>query len=302
MRKSFAASVATLALLTASCGGGLKRGDDPPTTTSQPGAARETSERATTSDGPTPPVPAAGRDGVPVTPDISPDSAPDLAFGYSYDFAIAADRIAEVQQRHARECEALGAARCEVKGMTFRRNGGDGVNAELVLALEPGLAHRFGETALASVREAEGELVNNEVTGKDAGVAVRTATRTIDELEAQIAELETRIAAAGTANLRQTLQGEAAGVRARLRALRETRGTARAGLATTPVTMTYSSRAYLSDRPDFGGAAARAWSQLKWLGYGLFSIVLLLGPWALGLAAAMLVARAYRRRMQVPAD
>src|SRR5688572_2383019 len=48
------------------------------------------------------------------TPEVRPDAAPDMAFGYRYNFGLAADRVAQVQQRHARTCDELGTSRCRV--------------------------------------------------------------------------------------------------------------------------------------------------------------------------------------------
>ena len=111
------------------------------------GAAANTSEAAD-AQFESPPVLVAPPSPTPRTrssvPEVRPEAAPDVAFGYSYNFGIAADRIAGVQQRHARTCEELGTSRCRITGMTYQRSGEDSVEAELKLALDPSLAHRFG--------------------------------------------------------------------------------------------------------------------------------------------------------------
>jgi hypothetical protein len=233
-------------------------------------------------------------------PDIDPDAAPDVAFGYSYSFGLPVDQVAPIQQRHARLCEELGRERCQVTGMSYRRSDGNDARAELKLALEPGLAHRFGERALDSVREAEGTLVDSQVTGTDVGSGIRSTSRTIEEAEEQLAELEQRIAASGTLTQRQSLQREADSLRLRIRALRSSRGDARERLATTPVTLTYASGAYVTGNPDFGAAAGTAWSQMKWLAYGLFTLLMLLGPWAAVVALIWFGLRTRRRRTAAP--
>jgi hypothetical protein len=233
---------------------------------------------------------------VPAPPHVSPGAAPDVAFGYSYSFGLAADQIAPVQQRHARLCEELGAERCKVTGMNYRRSNEDDVRAELSLALEPGLAHRFGERALDGVREAEGKLVDSQVTGTDVGTGIRAGTRTIAQLEEKLAELETRIAAGGSVGTLRDLRAEAESVRGQIRTLRGTRSDARERLATTPMTLSYASGAYVSGKPDFGGALATAWAQAKWIAYGLFTILLVLLPWLVLGGLVWLVARRLRRR------
>jgi hypothetical protein len=238
-----------------------------------------------------------GRDGEAVTPPhVDPDAAPDVAFGYRFTFGLDAERIAPVQQRHARLCEELGPERCEVTGMSYRQRGDDDVQAELRLAVEPGLAHRFGERALDSVREAEGKLVDSQVTGTDVGSGIRASTRTIAQIEEQLADLEARIPAGGSTGTLRDLRAEAESLRAQLRSLHAVRGNAREQLATTPVTLNYASGAYMTGKPDFGRAMSRAWEQANWLGYGLLVIFTVLLPWAALAGLGWLAIRALRRR------
>ena len=217
---------------------------------------------------------------VPSPPEISPDSAPDVAFGYRYSFGLAADRVAPVQQRHARLCEELGAERCRVTGMTYRRGQDDHARAELRLALEPGLAHRFGERALDGVREAEGSLVDSQITGTDVGTGIRASTRTIAQLEEQLAELEAGIARGGRVGTLRDLRAEAEALREQIRALRTDRGERREQLATTPMTLTYTS--------DFA-AISPALRQFRSVANGLL-------PWLLAAAMFWLAIQALRRR------
>jgi len=92
------------------------------------------------------------------------------------------------------------------------------------------------------------------------------------------------------------LRYEAAEVRQRIRALRSDRGAKREELATTPMTLSYSSRGFGSASPDFGGAMGRAWDQVKWIAYGLFIILMVLLPWLLAAGLILLAVRALRRR------
>ncbi len=241
-------------------------------------------------------VPASPRSGSNL-PEVRPEAAPDVAFGYSYNFGIAADRIAGVQQRHARTCEKLGTSRCRVTGMTYRRNGEDSVEAELKLALDPSLAHRFGETAMAAVQEAEGELVDSEIIGNDVGTGIRRSTRSIADLQEELRNLEQRIAAPGRDEAKPGLREQAAELRRQIRALEDNRGEQRDALATTPVTFGYSSSAFNAGRPDFGGAAGKAWDQVVWGGYMLFVLLSLLLPWLLAAGLVWLVVRTLRKRM-----
>ncbi len=288
MRFSLAfTGIAALAL--AGCGG-MKEGPDGPDSTSTSSA-----NGASTYDVAEAPSSMATRGPGNAPPAISPDAAPDVAFAYRYNFGLAGDRIATVQQRHASLCEEMGAARCRITGMTYSGRDND-VRADLNLAVEPGLAHRFGEQAMASVREAEGRLIDSQVTGRDVGSGIRGATRTIAQLEERLAELEAQIARGGSVGTIRDLNHEAAGIRSQLQSLRGTRGEAREELATTPVILSYRSGAYAVGAPDFGGALASAWDQAKWLAYGLFMILVMLSPWLVGAGLIWLGVRALRRR------
>ena len=50
-------------------------------------------------------------------PNVGPTAAPGVAFNYRYAFRLPAERIAQVQEQHARTCEGLGVARCRITGM-----------------------------------------------------------------------------------------------------------------------------------------------------------------------------------------
>lgn len=314
MRISLATS-AGLALLLAGCGGVTDEQSSAGSTQNSP-AATITDSAAMNSAGtqemrapasadpldPLAPRPSAKGDEAPTPPDVSPDTAPDVAFGYRYNFGLDADRIAPLQQRHARLCEELGPQRCKVTGMNYRQRGESDVQAELRLALEPGLAHRFGERALDSVREAEGKLIDSQVTGTDVGSGIRASTRTIEQIEEQLAELEARIARGGSTGTLRDLRAEAAMLREQLRSLRGSRGEARERLITTPVTLNYASGAYATGRPDYGQAMARAWEQANWLGYGLLVLFTVLLPWAALGGLGWLVVRALRRRRDRTAE
>jgi hypothetical protein len=130
------ATTSVFALLLAGCGRAPDEqsrsdaADSAPATTYSDSASELSSideARAPTapagSPDPLAPQPRAG-DREPTTPpNVTPDAAPDVAFGYHYTFGLATDRIAPVQQRHARLCEELGPERCKVTGMNYRQRG-----------------------------------------------------------------------------------------------------------------------------------------------------------------------------------
>lgn len=274
MRISLGLAGLTLLLL-AGCGARTDPGSSPQGRDSTPGT-----DTSTSGDG--------------SVPRIDPAAAPNVAFGYRYSFGLAADQIAPVQQGHARACEELGRERCQVVGMDYRRRD-DRVEAELSLAVDPSVAHRFGEQALASVREAEGTLVNSEVTGTPVRPAARDGAAAIEDLERELAELQQRVGQTRDPALQGSLNAQAAALRERIRALRSDQGAVREQLATTNVSLAYSSSPFATGSPDFGGALGGAWGQLKWIAYWLFSLLMLVGPWALAAGLIWLAARRLRR-------
>ena len=290
-----------LVLILAGCG--AEQSDQPRRGESgSESAANSTATADVNFDSPPALVPAPPTPGRSSVPEVRPEAAPDVAFGYTYNFGIAADRIAGVQQRHARTCEELGTSRCRITGMTYRRSGEDSVEAQLKLALDPSLAHRFGENALAAVQEAEGELVDSEITGTDVGTGIRRDSRSIADLQEELRTLEQRIAAPGRDEAKLGLREQAEELRRQINALDDNRSEQREALATTPVTMAYSSSAYNAGRPDFGGAAGNAWDQVVWGGYMLFVLASVLLPWLLAAGLIWFGVRAVRKRLPKPAS
>src|SRR5689334_5191709 len=84
-------------------------------------------------------------------PNISPTAAPGVAFNYNYSFALAFQRVAELQERHAAMCEELTVARCRITGMSYQVLGPDDVRARLELELDPAVARSFGRRATEAV-------------------------------------------------------------------------------------------------------------------------------------------------------
>lgn len=107
------------------------------------------------------PAAAGGRDSA------VPVAAPQIAYTYSYGYTLPVARIAEVQQRHVRACDALGAARCRV--VKLERSAGDGEygTATLALKVDSRIARGFGDRLGAMVGEAGGETSASEVTAED---------------------------------------------------------------------------------------------------------------------------------------
>ena len=233
-------------------------------------------------------------------PDVSPTAAPGVAFNYRYAFRLPAQRIAEVQELHARTCEQLGINRCRITGMRYRVVNDRDIQAMLAFKLEPTLARRFGRAGVEAVANAEGMLVDAEISGTDVGTSIRAAGRSIAEMEEELRRLEARIAQRGTsAGDKSQLEYEAQQLRQRIRAARETRTEQQESLATTPMVFEYGSGEFVPQfdtRPSFRRAAGRALDNFIQGVTILFIVLVTLLPWVLaGLLVWWLVRLILRR-------
>ncbi len=70
-------------------------------------------------------------------PNVNPTAAPGVAFNYRYSYALAAQRVAELQEAHAAMCERLTVARCRISGMSYEVLSPDDIRARLELKLDP---------------------------------------------------------------------------------------------------------------------------------------------------------------------
>jgi len=231
-------------------------------------------------------------------PDIAPSAAPNVAFNYAYRFALVANDIAAIQEKHAAACEALGLERCRITGVSYQRVGSDAVRAELTLALAPDLARKFGKDAAAVVEAAHGTLGEVEIGGADQSVAIESSNTAVASAKAERERLEHSLASANTpravkTELARQLEQQRA---AELAAAREGRDAQRL-LATTPMRFDYSTDGYmpgLSIDRTTRDALAFASTLLN----GLLAIVVVLLALALPIGL-LLLALAHGRRLAI---
>jgi hypothetical protein len=231
-------------------------------------------------------------------PNIAITAAPGVAFNYRYAFRMPAQRIASVQEQHAQACEKLGVSRCRITGLRYRLVNERDIEGMLAFKLDPALARQFGKAGIEAVKNAEGMLVDSEISGVDAGAAIQSANRAVAQLNDDLARTEAQLNRRGlSADERTRLQYEAQRIRDAIRANRATRDEGEESLATTPVTFTYGSgnlvpgfdaRSPAREAIDqavrnFIGSLAAIfviaitllpWAVLAWLGWKLF------GRWA----------------------
>ena len=238
-------------------------------------------------------------------PRIGPETAPNLAFEYRYNFRLPDRNIGAVQQEHAEACTMLGTARCEIVDMQFEQNDGH-AHAMLSLRLDPSVAFRFGRDAIAAVEKADGELANGNVNGTNAGGAIEESQGRSAMLLAQVERLEKRLATKGLpAKERASLQDRIEELRKQLDGEQEQRRQGENKLAMTPVQLNYSSDGGV---PGFGNENpfANAFEATAGSFGTMVSFVLLIGgvalPWIALILLIMVGIRALRKRTKVASD
>ena len=242
----------------------------------------------------------------PATPDVSPTAAPGVAFNYRYAFRLAAERVGQVQEQHARACEQLGISRCRITGMRYRVVNDRDVEAMLAFKLEPTIARRFGQAGAEMVTRSQGMLIESEITGTDVGTTIRAAGRNIAEMTEELNRLEARLRQRLSAEERSRLEYEAQQLRQAIRANRASREEQQESLATTPMVFQYGSGDLVpgfDTRPSLSRAAERAWDNFVEGIAILFIIFVTLLPWValalLGWGIYRLARRRFGRRTRI---
>ncbi|MBC2778449.1 DUF4349 domain-containing protein [Parasphingopyxis marina] len=175
-------------------------------------------------------------------PGIAPTAAPGVAFNYRYAFRLPNNEIASVQERHAAACEELGLDRCRITGMRYRLVNESDVSASLEFRLDPAIARAFGRDAGAVVAEAEGMIVDAEISGIDEGANIARAERERARIQEDIRQLEARLATPGLS------EGERVQLTQQLERMTQSRRSnedrveaSEESLATTPMVFQYGS-------------------------------------------------------------
>ena len=291
--------VTAAALAMAGCGGRDESGSE----------MRETAQDTTTfsiAEAPPPAVASASSNAnasadsasVAGPPRIGPSAAPGVAFNYRYAFRLPAERVSSVQEGHAQACERLGLARCRITGMRYRLVDERSIEAMLAFKLDPALARAFGKQGIEAVTRAEGMLVDSEITGEDVGTSIKAATRSIAQLQEDLARIEAQLARAGR-NDRSELTYQAQQLRNQIRANRASRETNQESLATTPMVFQYGSGDLVpgfETRAPFRRALTEAGDMIIGGASTILLILAALLPWALvGVALAWLARRFWPR-------
>jgi hypothetical protein len=234
-------------------------------------------------------------------PGISPTAAPGVAFNYRYGFRLPAQRIGPVQEQHAQACEKLGPDRCRITGMLYRLVNESDIEAMLAFKLDPAIARTFGKQGVDAVVQAEGMLVESQITGEDAGADIAAANRSTTNLEEELAEVEKQLARPNLrSGERAELQAQAAQLRESIRAQRARVTERRESLAKTPVVFNYGSGELVpgfdEERP-FAEALDKATDNIIHGFSAIMLIALSLLPWLLVALLGFLIWRAAHRAL-----
>jgi len=232
-------------------------------------------------------------------PNIGPTAAPGVAFNYRYAFRLAPERIAEVQEQHAQMCEQLTVARCRITGLLYRINGRT-VEGQLAMKLDPSIARHFGRAGVEAVVRAEGMLTESEITGTDAGSAIRAAGRSIAQMHDDLARIEAQLAQRGLrSDQREELDYRAQQLREQIRAAGTQREAQEESLATTPMVFNYSSNDFaegFGPPPTLKQSLDHALANFLDSMMVLLRILIVLLPWALAALIVWGLVRFVRRR------
>lgn len=240
------------------------------------------------SPAPPPPVAASRNMSAPADgagPNINVSAAPGVAFNYRYAYRLQDARIQAAQEAHAAMCEKLTITRCRITGMRYTVQGEDNVSATLELKLDPRLARAFGKDATKVVTEADGMLVDQQISGTDVSPTIDQADRGRAELQDELDRVNRELARPGLSNvIRDRLLSEAQSIRAQIRGLGEQKKSAEESLATTPMSFYYGSGEAIpgfdDDHPIAQAFERAAYNFRAALGFLIVAIGTLL-PWAL---------------------
>ncbi|MBT0669641.1 DUF4349 domain-containing protein [Novosphingobium profundi] len=103
-------------------------------------------------------------------------SVPRIAYTYSYEYRLAADQIATVQNRQANLCEKQGVAVCRVIDMKQDTGDGDYASGSMTLAVAAPRARAFGAELAAIVTGAQGKPISSSIAGEDLSKAIVDTT------------------------------------------------------------------------------------------------------------------------------
>jgi len=237
-------------------------------------------------------------------PNVAPSLVPGVALNYAYAFTLPVERVADVQEKHAMQCEALGPAKCRIAGMEYHAARGQ-ITAALSLKLAPEIARGFGKQGIATVVQNGGMLSDAEIDSTDAGTMVANAERDAASRANEKKEIDRRLAAPGLSAAERTqLEQRSQSLTDAQRQTGAMRADASLLLASTPMKFSYYSGPV--DTGFHDGPVMRAlkdgWANLAGGVLVIVTLLITLFPWIVLAALAVLLWRWASRRFGRPAN
>lgn len=228
------------------------------------------------------------------SPDISPSSAPGVAFRFTNDYSLDDGVISKVQEEHAGSCEKLGVAQCRITGLSYQIDDRERVTGMLQVKLDPRIARQFGKQATQTVEANDGRLVRAEFTGDDVGTQIGTGQDRQADLESRIADIEKRLASLNAGDREATqLQAQLEQLRRELAEVRSQIQEGERRLASTPMTFNYYGEGGIAGFDE--NPIKASWRLMVESTVTMISIVLkvigALLPWAILLLLLVILAR-----------
>ena len=247
-----------------------------------------------------PPPGAAGG----AAPGVNVTAAPGVAFNYGYAFRLPAQNIKDAQEAHATACEALGPQHCRITGMLYRVVGENNIEGSIQFKLDPAMARNFGKKAIDAVVKADGKLAEAEITGTDAGGAIKKLDTQRQQGETELQRLDRELARKDLKPYeRAELQSQRAALVEQLKTVKADTADQLESLATTPVSFRYESgaavRGFDGSAPITSAGNVFLDSVQITLGVVL-TLLAALTPPGVFVLAGFLVWRQFRRRKPAP--
>jgi hypothetical protein len=207
---------------------------------------------------------------------------PAANYDLRYAFRVPGDRIAAVQESHAKGCEQLGPSRCRITALKYGVDDHNQASAVLTLTLDPAIARAFGKAATDTAVKARGALVSAEVLDDPATGSVPARLRRAAE------EAEAKLKDATDPDERAKLSADAARARAAVATIADLDRSNGPLLATAPVLISYDA----GNGSGVGGASFQgAGDALMMSLAGLATILAGIGPWLVLLIGGALLLR-----------
>lgn len=222
----------------------------------------------------------------PTRPDIA-ISIPRMAYIYDYGFRLEAEKISDLQERHADMCQAAGPYVCQIVSQSHSgRVDDEYASGRLELAVIADQARAFGTRLGAAAESAGGEQINTAITGEDLTKnMVDTEARLRSRIALRDRMMEVLRTRQGSVEELVEAERSVARINEEIDGARSWLDEMRQRVAFTRINIDYSTAAAPSS--DFLGPVSTAVSSIgSILGY-LLAIVIVLGSVAIPITAGV---------------